>query len=138
MIFLFLFFIQTAAAAEVKNFECQEAGKIRFRYAGREVEESSSYCYNPKRSVFISKSCRDSNKCAAHKVDVCEPGNWVLQGKFGTPGFRLCQAVKGSPQLLEFFDGKKWWSMDRCYFEADQSFVDTGILLKKRRDCKKP
>lgn len=137
MIFLALLISSLAFSFEPSQLTCEAEGKIRFQFAAREVQEASAYCFDASRSTFISKSCLDFKKCAAGQAKVCDVGDWIFQGSVGSPGFKLCQAVKGSPQILEFYDGKKWWSMDRCFFESDQSYIDTGILIENRRNCPK-
>ena len=48
----------------------------------------------------------------------------------GSPGFKICNQIKGSPQIIEIWNSKEWLSSDRCIF-LDGSFIDNGSLMKK-------
>lgn len=123
-----------AIVASAEEFECLSGGKLRFLALGSRHEESSSYCFDKTRSLFLSRSCHE-RECAAKKAKGCEVPAEKLRGEVGTPGFKLCKAVGGEPQILEFHDGKKWWSMDRCLFLADGSYMDTGLMIQQRAQC---
>lgn len=116
------------------DLECQNQGKIRYVSLGKQHIETAAYCYSKNKSYFLSASCRDRD-CAATKTSPCKVSLAALSREAGNPGFQLCHKLKGFAQVVEFYDGKKWWSMDRCLF-YDGSFVDTGILLGRRNECK--
>jgi hypothetical protein len=132
MIWLFLF-VSFAQASEEK-LHCLEAGQLRFLALGSTREEKSSYCFDKSRSLFLSSSCH-KKKCHAKKNKGCKVPPESLRGSVGSPGFKLCQALGGEAQILEFHDGERWWSMDRCLFLSDGSYMDTGLMLKQRSEC---
>lgn len=144
MIFLLLVFFHSGVSLAVEStplfpesLTCLSEGKIRYLEMGKSKTEIGKFCFSEDRSYFFSSSCRDE-KCAALKADLSEIKSLALAGQVGSPGFKLCRRAGGVAELLDFFDGKRWWSMDRCRFEADGSFVDTGILLRLWGRTKKP
>lgn len=125
--------LQKIGAPEV---ECLKKGQIKITYMGRTLTEEKAYCFSKTRSHLLSSNCK-SGACAILKSPVCEAAKRKnLYNEVGSPGFRLCNAVGGHAELLEFYDGKKWWTMDRCRHTKDGSFVDTGILLSLLEKCK--
>lgn len=112
------------------ELNCQPSGKIKYVYGGKEESETATYCFSPDFSYFLSANCREGG-CLALEKKLGQIAERRLQGPLGNPGFRLCREAGGDPQLLEYYDGSKWRSNDRCFFLADRSYVDTGILVKK-------
>jgi len=118
-------------ATEKNKETCLEQGKVRYRSFGKIIIENSSYCFNEDRNRLISKNCRDQhNKCLALTQKRIKEDNKNLISQFGSPGFKLCYSYKGKPQLLEFTDGKEWFPLDRCSFEKDNSYINTGWFYK--------
>lgn len=113
------------------QLSCQANGKIKYIYKGEEKMEVAGYCFSADHSYLLSPGCQNQ-PCAALSGSLPKIPDSDLAGSLGSPGFKLCRKVGGEPQLLEYFDGEKWWSADRCLFARDGSFVDTGILVKKR------
>lgn len=119
------------------DLECIKKGRIKITYMGRTLIEKKPYCFSKTKSHFLSANCKDGS-CAILKSSVCKASQKKNFYKaVGSPGFRLCSAVGGKAELLEFFDGKKWWTMDRCRHTKDGSFVDSGILLSLLEKCKR-
>lgn len=133
---LLILFSKASFPAIPAQLECVE-GKIRFLYKKEMHEEAAAYCFSENRSYFLSKECR-SGKCVAMQKPLCKLPPISGKGGVGSPGFQLCHAAGGSAQVIEFFDGKAWLSMDRCFFAEDSSYVDTGIFLARRGDCPAP
>lgn len=106
---------------------CLKDGKIRFRFGAKVVEEKASYCFDATRSMLESMNCH-GRECAARKTAKRKIPMESLKGQFGSPGFKLCFEYKATPQIMEFYDGKKWWELDRCLFKEDNSFLDTSSL----------
>lgn len=129
----FLLLLALSAFADEK-LTCLDAGQLRFLALGSQREEKSAYCFDKTRSVFLSKSCHERD-CDAKTRKVCAVSPEKLRGQTGNPGFKLCHAVGGAAQILEFHDGARWWSMDRCLFVSDGSYMDTGLMLKSRSEC---
>jgi hypothetical protein len=51
------------------------------------------------------------------------------KGNIGSPGFKLCRALDGVPQIFEWKSGdKKWQSTERCLLGNE--FVEIGLLTK--------
>ncbi len=134
MTLLLLLIAKFTLVTELPKLECLDAGKLRFLALGSQQEEKSAYCFDKTRSYFLSKSCHGKD-CAAKTKKVCAVDPGRLKGQVGSPGFKLCEGAGGVPQILEFHDGEKWWSMDRCLFVSDGSYMDTGLMLKSRSEC---
>lgn len=124
--------LATFASAET----CLPHGKIRFQYRGEKISEKSSYCFDETRSRLESLSCR-GGKCQAKRIDVCTKDSTKIFSQVGSPGFAFCQAAGGVGQILEFFDGEKWWELDRCFFKEDGSYLDTGSFFAQIEKCQK-
>lgn len=110
---------------------CNAGGKIKFIFKNETKIEAASYCFSADHSYFLSSDCRQK-PCAALGKGLKKIPDSALTGKLGSPGFKLCRQAGGDPQLLEYTDGEHWWPADRCLFPRDGSFVDTGILVRKR------
>jgi hypothetical protein len=117
---------------------CLKSGQLRFIDQGLQSTKVADFCFSEDRSYFLSSSCQRNQDCLALSTDLSEIKKPALAGKVGSPGFKLCRRAGGTPELLEFYDGKKWWSMDRCLFTEDSSYVDTGILLRRWSKDSKP
>ena len=103
-------------------------GNIKLKKFGKIEMFKAKYCTNENATVLISHSCA-SKKCDALKIEKPIDEN-SLFSEVGKPGFKLCRELKGSPQIVEFNVGRRWFKLDRCLFESDMSFVDTGTLLE--------
>ncbi len=133
MKFLITLFLFIPFLAQAK-MNCTKNGKFRFHRGGKEVIENASYCFDGEDFSLLSLNCYPDENCiAVQKTDLQVPEE-KLQGQFGSPGFKLCYIYGGKPQLLDIWSGKKWVKMDRCLFEADQSFVDIPSLLDFMRE----
>jgi hypothetical protein len=133
----FLFLAAQAAPAGAgglwpEELVCKTGGKIKYIYKGVAKTEAAAYCYSADHSYLVSPGCRLGKECAALAGTLRQIPDSALSGSLGSPGFKLCRRAGGDPQLLEYFDGEKWWAADRCLFTRDGSFVDTGILVRKR------
>lgn len=113
---------------------CLDNGKIRYRKFGKMTEENASYCFDKSTGSLSSQSCKKGNCEAVNAIgkksdkEVAATAN----SAFGTPGFHMCRALGGEPQIMEYFDGKDWNQADRCSFKNDGSFVNTSRLLQKK------
>lgn len=90
--------------------------------------EKSHYCYT-EEGAFYSSSCKDLKTCVSNLNEVSKEDTRTFG--YGTPGSRLCLALKGQSQVIEYkkADKKTWVKTSRCVFE-NKSFVDNEILLK--------
>lgn len=119
--FLFFFLLQ----ANADNLLCQK-GKVSQVEFGKTKNEIVDFCFNSKKTIFVSKDCQ-LKKCSAfesikkYKID-------DLLSPVGKPSFKLCRELSGKPQLVEFYVENKPYKLDRCLFN-NGSFVDTDFLL---------
>lgn len=84
-----------------------------------------------KMLFYVSKSCED-NSCDILKK---APKKIVIKNYYqnlGSPGFKLCEALGGVPQIYEFkkSKAKQSESTDRCLF-GKQDFVEISYLSQK-------
>ena len=137
MIFLLLL-SALAHAAEAPTWrppfelQCPGGTQFRFRYLGQKQIDRTDLCFDGARSTLLAASCREGS-CEALSPKVCELP--LTLSPYGSEGGRLCEARGGFLQEGEFFDGSRWWEMDRCLFPADQSYVDTGLLAARWAAC---
>jgi hypothetical protein len=124
---LFLFFAGVIHAAAL---DCGKA-RIKSQSFGKATLSTARVCTNKARDQLLSENCR-KGKCAAlqFKLATALP----VGGSVGKPGFEMCKAAQGMPELIEFqFKGGPWYKLDRCLFTSDGSFVDTGTLIARTR-----
>ena len=80
-----------------------------------------------KMLFYVSKTC-SSQQCDILKRT---PAPLKINGYYqnlGSPGFKLCEALGGVPQIYEFKKkGKDWESTDRCMF-GKSDFVEISFL----------
>ncbi len=129
---------QAPERPEERASVCVAEGKIRFALASGDFEiRKSAYCTNTGHWVLISQSCiRDLVECrkairrhaeASARESLLGAERVQFGGDYGTPGFKLCRDLGGSPRFLEFFDAGAWHSTDACFFGA------TGLYLSAER-----
>ena len=112
-------------SVQAADLECAP-GKIKSLQFGKTKITSANLCTNSKRDVLQSQNCAQ-RKCAALRptANVEVP----VAHQNGKPGFKLCWALSGVPEIIEFEFKGKWFKLDRCVFPQDSSFVDTATLL---------
>jgi hypothetical protein len=114
---------------------CIRAGKLRYRDEKKEKSARAAYCRiavdSSDRRYWVSEACRalDCKPLAEPRMPVRLPKE---SSQIGTPGFKLCLLLKGTPQLVEYFDGT-WKENDRCIF-SETEFVETSLLVMLWRD----
>lgn len=122
---LLLIALTTSAVAEEKKHKKCEESKIRIETFSEVKTIEEKICYGEEVVNFTSLSCK-KQKCSAFKF----PKRFYISeflGPMGTPGFKLCREVGGSPEIVEIFVGGLWYRTDRCLFK--DGFVDTDSLL---------
>lgn len=88
--------------------------------------EKSNYCFSDK---LISKKCYKKKCTNIHRF----PTSIEIKNFFapvGSPGFKLCKKLQGSPQIMEYWTGKKWVLTSRCIFSKDE-YVEIDYLIGK-------
>lgn len=118
---LLLVFLTFAAGASA--LECAP-GKIKSLQFGKTKITSANLCTNSKRDVLQSQNCAEG-KCVALRPAADAPA----ANQNGKPGFKLCWAQGGVPEVIEFEFKGRWFKLDRCLFPQDGSFIDTATLL---------
>ena len=125
IMFLFLFLIQNTLAYEASCVN----GKIKWFKMGKEKYEKRSYCLfsYQDQSFFISKSCYQE-PCLA-KQEIKKP-IFVKDyySEYGTPVFKLCKALLGTPHIMSYQWKGEWIASNRCVFK-DSSYVQGAYLL---------
>ena len=121
--------ISSIALAE----ESCKKGKIKYTYKKELKEIEMQYCTDEdSRDKFIySKNCKGLS-CEQVKDPAKRPINL---GKYpsavGSPGFKVCRELGGSPQIIEYkINGKDYWEQSsRCIFN-EETFVSNNLLIK--------
>ncbi len=77
---------------------------------------------------YVSKSC-ETSQCSLLKAKRSPIMIQDYHGQMGSPGFKLCRALKGTPQIVEWRrdQTQKWQSFGRCFMGDD--FVEIGLLV---------
>lgn len=107
-------------------------GSIKYTHNKESKQENIVFCFDEdKRDKFIySKNCKGL-KCDQVK----EPWRKGIDlGKYpssvGSPGFKVCRELGGSPQIIEFqINDEEWNQSSRCIFN-DDTFVSNNLLIK--------
>jgi len=80
---------------------------------------------------YVSKSCaKETCDILVKKKSAIKIKNYT--GNMGSPGFKLCFAMGGVPQIFEFQALKnpsEWESSERCFFGKD--FVEISLLMRE-------
>lgn len=116
-----LFFL-TFMPSAFSKVQCFEKGKIRYPKNKKMITMEKSFCINHFEQRVLSYNCIVNKDCLALKSYRGKSGLMLTHGNIGTPSDRKCEALKGSPQLIEYFDGKKWEHDNLCFFD-DDSFI---------------
>lgn len=82
---------------------------------------------------YVSKGCED-NQCEILKRPFKTLVIKDYRGNIGSPGFKLCRALEGMPQIFEWkntdsSEKNKWSAAERCFFGKE--FVEIPLLTKK-------
>jgi len=122
-----LFFLLIIASFKLQAETCLLKGQIRYLQNQKQITEKSSYCYDSKEKTILSFSCQHK-KCNAMEFKIVY--RKYENDDTGSPGFKICQRhYHAMPQIIEFWDEKKWVKTSRCIF-PDGSFIDTGRLMQ--------
>ena len=106
-----------------EKFRCLKNGEIKKISNGKSIKEISKYCVNHVSYEIISLDCLQDNNCEAMTKYKKEGRIIPLKiGSTGNPFHNKCFILNGKPELVEYFDGKKWIETGLCYFE-DKSFI---------------
>lgn len=86
-----------------------------------------------KIQFFVSKSCEEKSNGSCEilkrpKKDIVIKN---YRSNFGSPGFKLCSALGGVPQIFDykFNQDSVWKSTERCFFDKD--FVEISLLTSE-------
>ncbi|WP_127717392.1 hypothetical protein [Halobacteriovorax sp. HLS] len=116
--------------------ETCSAGKIKFINNQKEKIEKLTFCTDSdKYGEFIySKDCQGLS-CNFLKDPYKRPANLSKYAKsVGSPGFKLCRELKGSPQIIQYQVNSDEWKQDsRCFF-GKSSFVSINVLMTIWKD----
>lgn len=94
-------------------------------------EEICSIVTSDSTKYYLSKSC-EKEKCEILKRTAKEIKIENYTHNIGSPGFKLCEALEGIPQIFEFkkIKDKEWESTSRCLF-GKSDFVEISFLMMK-------
>lgn len=127
---LLIFLLAIFSVGLMAKEKCSE-GTIQYIYKKKKIEKKLSFCFDEdKRDKYIySKNCKGL-KCKQLLIPEKRPVN-IKQYKssIGSPGFKVCRELGGSPQIIKYSFGKKWNQSSRCIFD-DSTFASNNLLLK--------
>ncbi|ATH08327.1 hypothetical protein BIY24_10320 [Halobacteriovorax marinus] len=125
LFFLSLILISSSFAEEV----CKD-GQIKYTEHQKEVIKNVKICKDSEGSIY-STNC-SKLKCNFLKEPFKRPLDFrKYAGTMGSPGFKACRELKGSPQIIKYkFNGEKYWLDDaRCIVDK-KTFVSNAIILE--------
>lgn len=97
----------------------------------KRVESKEEICEHNYKNLkfFVSKRCAEKqNECLTLlREEVVEVKN--AYSEIGSPGFKLCYAVNGSPQIFEFEKDKTVEESDRCII-GNGLWIEIPLLMK--------
>jgi hypothetical protein len=106
-------------------------GKIKYLDGAKEIILKENYCFDSLlRTISSFKKCSNTKECTSNLAGPFLVKVKDIEGKNGSPGFKICAKLNGIPQFLEFWDNENWIKSSRCIFN-DGSFVDIGSLTLK-------
>ncbi|MBP9681304.1 MAG: hypothetical protein KBD76_07860 [Bacteriovorax sp.] len=123
---LTLFFWSSTLCAS----DCTPA-RIKMINFQKEVITQEVICFLPpasnRNTYIVSESCVEK-KCEILKREKKPIIINHYMKNFGSPGFKLCDALGGSPQIFEFqVNTDKYLSTERCLF-GENDFVEIALL----------
>lgn len=111
------------------EFTCIKNGEIKILFDAEVTVEKASYCTNKDGNILISENCHRKN-CTKQLKPVKFDLDREVDSGIGTPGFTLCRMMGGKPEIIEFKLNEQWLGLDRCLFEPERTFIDTGYLYQ--------
>ena len=131
-IFVFTISILSLTTSSNAYSECID-GKIKHIFYNKEIISNENYCFELESDMlFSSDPCADGKICISKNFDPIEFKISEKNFETGSPGFKICEKYNGTPQIIEFWTGKKWQPSSRCIF-SDGSFIDTSSLAEKTK-----
>lgn len=125
LILLILSSFLNFAHAEESDFTCM-ASEIKIPYAdGKTKTEKVEICTNKDRNSLRSKGCLKLECLPKEKLKRIKFSDVVADS--GSPGFKICHAIGGKAELIEFKADDQWYSLDRC--RLGKEFVNPGVLI---------
>ena len=129
---LLIFFASFSLAFSVHSIEQCGKGVIKFTYKNQEKQIDEVFCYDEDRfdQYIYSKdcsslACKELVNPAARPISLRSYPSTV-----GSPGFKICRELGGSPQIIEFqFKSTDWHQSSRCIF-SNNTFVSNNLLIK--------
>lgn len=111
--------------------DCQTL-KTRHILNGKTIEESETVClFKRKQNLNASsKNCYPilNSQCQFRTIKKEKDfSSYVTE--IGSPGFNLCHALNGSPQLFEIEIKGEWKPFSRCFWQESKEFVDIDELV---------
>ena len=125
-----MFFLLNSSKAHANDMRCV-SGKMTSMSDSLLTTKKAELCFlhDLKRSYFVSKKCEKECEALQKKDLLIDFSD--LFSQFGKPGFKLCQLLGGTPQLviLTLKDNPIENKTDQCVFK-DQSSVSTDYLME--------
>ena len=116
--------------------EICSSGKIKYTFKQKEKIESVQLCESSDKygEMIYSKNCKGL-KCKILKEPFKRPVNLKKYAQaIGSPGFKVCRELKGSPQIIKYQINKSEWKQDsRCIFNKS-TFVSINVLMEIWKD----
>jgi hypothetical protein len=136
--------IRAAVSAESPGPRC---GPVELRYELREGKSGTGkppLCVSSDGIHLYSESCLKSvEKCMAPALKALPPPDErpaETQTGFGSPGFRRCREVGGTPRFAEYRIGGNWKMIASCFLLGDKLILDNDTLyaaIASFQDAKK-
>lgn len=129
-----IFFLYSVFICILTEVNACEEVEIKIIYDKKEEFSKEILCSKKTADnmiFYLSKGCvDDACDVLKRKKNTLVIKNYNSQ--IGSPGFKICEALGGIPQIFEFkkSHSTKWESTERCLFEKNE-FVEISLLSRE-------
>ncbi|PIK16127.1 hypothetical protein [Halobacteriovorax sp. JY17] len=110
-------------------------GQIKYIKNQKEIVQNLKFCKESEGGSIYSQNCSE-RKCHFLKEPFKRPVDLrKYASTMGSPGFKVCRELKGSPQIIKYkFNDQKFWDDDARCIVDEKTFVSNSILLEMWKD----
>ena len=127
---IFFIFIFAAQFSFSSDLVCYPASNLKYNYKMTPKFMKEKFCVDPDSNFLINQSCSKSGHCLAMKRQKLPQEVVKNRPEIGSPGHRVCQALKATPIIVKYkTNGANWKETSICLF-GDDSFVNVDYMMK--------
>jgi len=117
-------------SSSVSAEECGR-GNISYYLNNKKISTDEKFCFDQdERSKYIYSQDCTGLKCKILKNPEERPVSLLgYKSSIGSPGFKVCRELGGTPQIVEYKLKEHQGKIDRCIF-SEKTFVSNDLLMK--------